>query len=107
MSAAGGEVWAYWLDWAPAGSPLGTCHCLELPLVFGTAAAWSRAPMTAGADPVRQEALSALIRRCWLSFARGGAPDGGLPWPRYDHRRRTMIFDVRSGSVGDPAGIDL
>ena len=29
------------------------------------------------------------------------------PWPRYDHRRPTMIFDVRSGVVGDPEGIDL
>ena len=107
VAAAGGEVWAYRLDWAPTGSPLGACHCLELPLVFGTAEAWSRAPMIAGADPAQQEALSALIRRCWLGFARGGAPDAGLPWPRYDHRRRTMIFDVRSGVVGDPEGIDL
>ena len=63
--------------------------------------------MIAGADPAQQEALSALIRRCWLSFAHGGPPDGGLPWPRYDHRRPTMIFNVRSGVVGDPEGIDL
>ena len=107
VAAAGGEAWAYRLDWAPAGSPLGACHCLELPLVFGTADAWSRAPMTAGADPGRQEALSALIRRSWLSFARCGDPADSLPWPRYDHRRPTMIFDVRSGVVGDPEGIDL
>ena len=74
VAAAGGEAWAYRLDWAPAGSPLGACHCLDLPLVSGTADAWSRAPMTAGADPPQQEALSALIRRCWLSFARCGDP---------------------------------
>jgi para-nitrobenzyl esterase len=107
VAAGGGDVWAYRLDWAPAGSPLGACHCLELPLVFGTADAWAGAPMTAGADPAQQEALSALIRRSWLSFARGGEPAGGLPWPRYDARRPTMIFDTRSGTVGDPAGIDL
>ena len=63
--------------------------------------------MTAGADPGRQEALSALIRRSRLSFARCGDPAGSLPWPRYDHRRPTMIFDVRSGVVGDPEGIGL
>jgi carboxylesterase type B len=63
--------------------------------------------MTAGADRIQQEALSTLIRRCWLSFACDGEPAGGLPWPRYDHRRPTMIFDVRSGVVGDPQGIDL
>ena len=32
---------------------------------------------------------------------------GIVPWPGYDHRRPTMIFDVRSGVVGDPEGIDL
>lgn len=78
-----------------------------MPLVFGTAAAWVGAPMTTGADPAQQEALSALIRRCWLSFARRGEPSAGLPWPRYDHHRPTMLLDVRSGTVGDPAGIDL
>jgi hypothetical protein len=31
---------------------------------------------------------------------------GIVPWPGYDHRRPTMIFDVRSGVVGDPEGID-
>jgi para-nitrobenzyl esterase len=102
----GGEVWAYRLDWAPAGSPLGACHCLELPLVFGTASAWSHTPMTAGADPAEQEALSRLIRGSWLSFARSGRPGNGLPWPSYESRSRpTMVFDTCSGSVGDPAGV--
>jgi para-nitrobenzyl esterase len=96
-------VWAYRLDWAPAGSPLGACHCLELPLVFGTRDAWAGAPMTAGADAAEQDALSALIRRCWLGFARDGEPAGGLPWPRYDRHRTSMIFDARSGPRNEPA----
>ena len=81
VAAEGGEVWAYRLDWAPAGSPLGACHCLELPLVFGTADAWARAPMTAGADPPQQDALSTLIRRSWLSFARAANPQTACPGP--------------------------
>lgn len=107
LDSRGGAVWAYRLDWSPTGSPLGACHCLELPLVFGTADAWSTAPMTAGADPAQQEALSTLIRRYWLSFARTGEPANDLPWPRYGKHRSTMLFDTRSGTVGDPAGIDL
>jgi para-nitrobenzyl esterase len=98
VAAAGGAVWVYRFDWAPAGSPLGACHCLELPLVFGTGDAWAGAPMIAGADRAQQDALSALIRRCWLSFARDGAPAGGLPWPRYDRHHPTMIFNARSGT---------
>lgn len=106
VADGGGDVWTYRLDWVPVGSPLGACHCLELPLVFGTAGAWAGAPMTAGADPAQQEALSRLIRASWLSFARSGRPDNGLPWPRYDTRQRlTMLFDTRSGTVGDLAGI--
>ncbi|WP_329000229.1 carboxylesterase family protein [Kribbella sp. NBC_00709] len=107
VAAREGDVWAYRLDWAPVGSPLGACHCIELPLVFGTADAWSKSPMTAGADPAQQEALAALIRRYWLSFARTGEPTGELSWPRYGERRSTMLFDTRSGAVGDPAGVDL
>jgi para-nitrobenzyl esterase len=107
VAARGGDVWAYRLDWAPDGSPLGACHCLDLPLVFGTADAWACAPMTAGAHPARQAALSGLIRRSWLSFAHGSEPGSGLAWPRYDRRRPTMIFDTVSGTVCDPAGIDL
>jgi para-nitrobenzyl esterase len=106
VADGGGEVWAYQLDWAPTGSPLGACHCLELPLVFGTADAWSGAPMTAGADRAEQEALSRLIRRSWLSFAHAGRPGRDLPWPSYDSRcRPTMVFDTCSGVVGDPAGL--
>ncbi|TCC21989.1 carboxylesterase/lipase family protein [Kribbella speibonae] len=107
VAAAGCKVWVYRLDWAPAGSPLGACHCLELPLVFGTADAWAAAPMLAGADPAEQEALSARIRGNWLSFAATGEPAGDLPWPSYDDGRSTMIFDTRSGVVRDPVGLDL
>ncbi len=85
---AGASVWAYQLDWAPAGSPLGACHCLELPLIFGSGRAWSGAPMlagNAGEDP-GQNRVARQMRAAWLSFARHGHPGPSMPWPTYDRR---------------------
>lgn len=79
---AGASVWAYQLDWAPAGSPFGACHCLELPLVFGNDRAWSGAPMLAGSsgeDPGRRR-VARQMRAAWLSFARHGHPGADMPW---------------------------
>jgi para-nitrobenzyl esterase len=103
---AGAEVWAYQLDWAPAGSPFGACHCLELPLIFGNDGAWSGAPMLGGADPARNR-VARQMRAAWLSFARHGHPGPGvLPWPTYDRRqRRTMVFGASPGVTCDPAGL--
>lgn len=70
---AGGRVASYRVDWAPKGAPLGACHCIELPLLFGDA--WSDAPMLAGNTP--PTALAASVRRTWAAFAREGV--AGLP----------------------------
>ena len=103
----GADVWAYQVDWAPRDSPFGACHCLELPLVFGTEAAWPGAPMLQGADLPELRDLGALMRTAWLAFARAGTPASPLPWPRYDaSRRHTMVFDSVSGPAKDPAGAD-
>ncbi|GAA4473044.1 carboxylesterase/lipase family protein [Phytohabitans houttuyneae] len=84
--------YAYRFDWHPAGNPLGACHCLELPYVFGTLPAWRAAPMLAGADPDHEAALVTATLPAWAAFVHTGSPEhGGLPrWPRYDHRRTTM-----------------
>ena len=128
VANAGGAVWMYRLDWAPTGSSLGACHCIDLPLVFGTADAWAAAPMLTGADPAQQAGLSALMRGAWLRFAHTGEPDATPPptptdrphrapqsrihrsddalvWPRYQTAQRpTMLFAAVSGIVGDPTG---
>ncbi|WP_415976166.1 carboxylesterase family protein [Rhodococcus sp. 077-4] len=70
---AGGQVASYRVDWAPKGAPLGACHCIELPLLFGNA--WSDAPMLAGQEP--PTALAGRVRRTWAAFAREGV--AGLP----------------------------
>ena len=106
---AGADVWAYQLDWAPAGSPLGACHCLELPLVFNTTQAWANAPMLKGlaGDDGSRDDVARPMRRAWLSFARHGKPSPGLPWPAYDGRQRpTMVFSETPAVADDPAGMD-
>jgi para-nitrobenzyl esterase len=70
----------YRFDWHPPGSPLGACHCIELPFVFGTLPAWRAAPMLAGGAP---PGLVRTTQAAWVSFARHGDPGGGHlpPWP--------------------------
>lgn len=72
---AGGHATTYVFDWRPAGSPLGACHCLELPFLMGTLDGWGAPPML-GADP--QRALGEWgppIRRLWWEFAWGRRDD--------------------------------
>ena len=104
-SRAGADVWAYRLDWAPAGSSFGACHCIELPLIFDTREAWANAPMLAGPAGGARDDVARHMRSAWLSFARHGRPQAEAQWPAYDPRqRRTMVFDETSAAVRHPAG---
>ncbi len=97
VAAAGGRVFFYGFDWRSAFSGLGSCHCLELPFVFGPTAAWSNAPMMRMADDVVAD-LSVAIRTAWLSFINTGTPRGeGLPtWPPFaDGERAVMHLDEK------------
>ncbi|WP_101951096.1 carboxylesterase family protein [Mycobacterium sp. 3519A] len=63
----GGRSATFRVDWAP--SPMGACHCIELPLLFD-AAAWEGAPMLGGR---RVDGLLAeSMRRNWTGFAHRG-----------------------------------
>jgi para-nitrobenzyl esterase len=109
IARRGGRAWAYVFDWAPPASPFRACHCIDLPFVFGTFAAWREAAMLAGGDPVQMAALSSAMRGAWAAFARHGDPaHDALPaWPRHDARRRpTLLLGARVGVVGNPANID-
>jgi para-nitrobenzyl esterase len=79
----GGHATTYVFDWRPTGSPLGACHCIELPFLMGTLADWVGAPML-GSDP--RQALAELgppMRRLWYQFAKGmfDATDAHLRLP--------------------------
>ena len=104
---AGRSAYLYQFDWASANKDLAATHCLELPFVFGTRDAFADAPMMAGADAGRADALSAAMRASWISFIRTGNPNhaGIPPWPQFEPARRaTMRFDDVTGAVGDLAG---
>jgi para-nitrobenzyl esterase len=108
IARRGGSAYAYLFDWAPPASRFRSCHCIELPFVFGTFPAWASAEMLAGGDTRQMQALSAAVRRSWIGFVRGGDPshEAMPPWPRYDDARRpTMRLGGRIGVVGDPAGL--
>jgi len=108
IARRGGNVHAYLFDWAAPGSRFRSCHCIDLPFVFGTLPAWRDAAMLAGGDAQQMMDLSAAMRRAWIAFVRTGAPaHDALPaWPRHSvDRRQTMRFGARIGVVGDPAGI--
>lgn len=71
LAGHGAPPWEYRFDWRPAGGPFGACHCIELPFVLGSAAAWRDAPMLAGERPA---ALVERTRRAWAGFVRDGDP---------------------------------
>lgn len=107
-AARGGRVHFYDFAWRPGSGALGSCHCLELPFVFGPSDAWRTAPMLAGADTREIADLSSAIRAAWLAFVRTGSPDSpSLPeWRsftpakpgamRFD--RLSQFHDVGRGS---------
>lgn len=103
---AGQRSWIYQFDWpSPAG--LGSCHCLELPFVFGVLENYADAPMLRGVDPTFFQALSERIQDAWLSFAHTGSPaHANLPsWPVYGQEGRvTMRFDRQIEPIRDLAG---
>jgi para-nitrobenzyl esterase len=108
ISIRGGNAYAYLFDWAPPASRFRSCHCIDLPFVFGNFDAWRDAPMLAGGDAAQMADLSAAMRRAWIAFVRSGTPEHeDLPhWPRHDTvRRQTMHFGGRIRVIGDPACI--
>lgn len=70
-TAQGAPTWEYRFDWAPAQSRFGACHCLELPFLLGSAAAWRDAPMLGGEHP---RGLVEQMRAVWTAFVHDGDP---------------------------------
>jgi para-nitrobenzyl esterase len=83
----GGRASVYRLDWSPRDAPLGACHCMDLPLLFGTVSAWASAPMLGPhPDPVDHE-LAVEMRRVWSRFAYDGVDGLGAERLRFDASR--------------------
>jgi para-nitrobenzyl esterase len=94
LAGSAARAYVYRFDWHPPG-PLGACHCIELPFVFGHPEAWRAAPMLGGA-PAPPRLVTALCD-AWAAFARTGDPGGGTPFDWRPHRpdepSRTIIDD--------------
>ncbi|MFI5659868.1 carboxylesterase family protein [Streptomyces sp. NPDC051684] len=80
LERAGARVHGYRLDWRPRASAYGATHCVELPLLLGSAAAWRGAPMLGDLDWSEVDRFGREVRRAWAAFARTGDP-GALPAP--------------------------
>ncbi|HEU0043967.1 carboxylesterase/lipase family protein [Sphingomonas sp.] len=101
---ADAPVWFYQVDFTSRADPRrGAFHCIDVPLVFGTA----NAPGAGTGEGPDVRAASRAMQDRFVAFARTGAPDlpGASPWPRYTlERRATMVFDVGGRIVDDPRG---
>jgi carboxylesterase type B len=83
------DTYLYEFHWSPDTSPLGACHGLEVPFVFGRVE-----PRVAfGSKP--PQALADIMNHTWIAFARTGDPNhDGLPhWSPCDDGRQPMVFD--------------
>lgn len=99
--AGGGRAHVYELTWpAPGlGGTLGSCHGLDIPLVFGTLTNGQPAALIGDPPSPVAVALSARMRRAWTAFAALGDPG----WPAYDaDRRLTQVFDEVSTVASYP-----
>jgi para-nitrobenzyl esterase len=95
QAAGGGRSHLYELTW-PA-PPLGACHALDVPLVFGVLDRGGALTVLGSPPPPEAAEVSARMRAAWTAFARDGDPG----WPPYDDRQRlTRVFDV-----GDRDGV--
>ncbi|MGI5498846.1 carboxylesterase family protein [Lentzea sp. CA-135723] len=85
MEQRGARVFTYYNAWRPAGSAYGATHCVELPLLLGSARAWAGSPMLGDMPWEDVDRLGRGLRSSWISFARNGipGPTDGLPisWP--------------------------
>jgi para-nitrobenzyl esterase len=95
----------YKLEWVPPawGGKYRCGHAFDLPLVFDNLAL---SPQLVGEGDAAAQRLADTMRSAWVNFARHGDPNGpGLPrWSPYEPARRpTMLFDLVSREVDDPA----
>jgi para-nitrobenzyl esterase len=103
VSDRGPATFSYLYSWDPP-SRCGAAHCLEIPLIFGTARE-SRLGRLYGEIGTELDAVSNGLQSAWLAFVRTGDPnDGTRPhWPRYDvQRRATMVLDADRSIIDDP-----
>jgi para-nitrobenzyl esterase len=89
---SGGTTYLYELAAEAPAAPLGACHALDVPLVFGTYGEGIGVLLTGTEPPAAFVALGDLMRQEWLSFAADGNPG----WPAYGtEQRSTRVYDLQ------------
>lgn len=75
LAVAGARVFRFRVGELDPGAPLGACHCIDLPLLFGDEAAWRNAPMLSPPGAAAAIQLGTSMRADWAAFARSGVPE--------------------------------
>ena len=82
LNEAGVPVWKYRFDWKAPQSPYDSCHCIELPFVFGTWGAWDDAGMLNGITDIDRIRLTTIMQSTWTQFMREGRFEE-RDWPQF------------------------
>lgn len=94
--------WGFQFTWpsAPFGVPLGACHVVDIPFVFGVTDTPAGLYFTGGGEQAR--ALSVEVQNVWGGFARGESPE----WQPWGEQRQARQFGPGEPVVGllDEAG---
>ncbi len=102
----GAGTFVYQLDWpSPVEPRMGAPHTFDIPLVFGNLGA--RGSITGTGEDA--EAVSSMMRRAFVAFARSGSPqhDGIPAWRPYTlPKRETLIVDRPPRMENDPRGAE-
>jgi para-nitrobenzyl esterase len=69
---AGGQTYRFLVTYRPPGSEFGAAHTVDLPLLLGTQASWSFAPILGEATWEQVAAAGRQVRQLWADFARTG-----------------------------------
>ncbi|GED12595.1 carboxylesterase family protein [Aneurinibacillus migulanus] len=105
MSAAGSDTFVYYFVYPSRNSWLVSCHCMELPFLFGNFEKWENAPMLEDADDDNIRLLSNKLQQALLNFVVLGVPntEDSILWPKYNvEKRMTLVLDEESEAVSDP-----
>jgi para-nitrobenzyl esterase len=69
---AGGRAYRFLVTFRPTGSKFGAAHTVDLPLLLGTQARWSFAPILGQTTWEEVDAAGRQVRQLWADFARTG-----------------------------------
>jgi para-nitrobenzyl esterase len=85
-------VYSYLFDWKSPTEIFGSCHSLEVGMVFGS---YNNNPEFYGSGPAAEK-LSYAVREAWAAFARTGNPGCKSlgDWPRFGSQRKTQILGL-------------